>query len=205
MRMRMGWLLVVAALTGPSLMFLMPGQADAQPILYRAVNVNCNVAGQSITNALKRYVPGNGLLINFSGTCNENIDIFRDDITIRGTTPTATINGPNNADSVIQLDGARRVRLESFTVTGGRDGINGTRGSNFTVVGVTVQDSPRFGVIASNNSQASVDGALIKGAANTGLVVTNSAVLFITNTTVQDGQTGLSATRASHLRVGQDV
>ena len=35
----------------------------------------------------------NGLLINFSGTCNENIDILRDDITIRGTTPTATING----------------------------------------------------------------------------------------------------------------
>ena len=124
MSMRMGWLLL-AVVVGPGLT-LTSQSVEAQPIVYRTVTVNCNAPGQSITNALKRYVPGNGLLINFSGTCNENIDILRDDITIHGTTPTATINGPNNTDSVIQIDGAKRIRLESFLVTGGRDGVNGT-------------------------------------------------------------------------------
>jgi hypothetical protein len=196
--------MLLAVLAAPGLMALTPDRVDAQPIVYRAVTVNCNVPGQSITNALKRYVPGNGLLINFSGTCIENIDIFRDDITIHGTTPTATINGPNNTDSVIGIDGARRVRLESFLVTGGRDGVNGTRGSSFTMVGVNVQDAPRFGVIASNNSQASVDNALIKGAGSVGLIAANGAVMFITNTTVEDGQTGIQANRGSHIRIGQD-
>ena len=199
----MGWLLL-AALVGPGLMLQTAGTVEAQPIVYRTVTVNCNTPSQSITNALKRYVPGNGLLINFSGTCNENIDILRDDITIRGTTLTATINGPNNTDSVIQLDGARRIRLESFLITGGRDGVNGTRGSSFTMVGVNVQDAPRFGVIASNNSQGSVDNALIKGAGSNGLIAANGAMLFITNTTVEDGQTGIQANRGSHIRIGQD-
>jgi hypothetical protein len=200
----MGWLLLAAALVGPGLMFLTARTVEAQPIVYRTVTVNCNTPGQSITNALKRYVSGNGLLINFSGTCNENIDILRDDITIHGTTPTATINGPNNTDSVIQLDGARRIRLESFLITGGRDGVNGTRGSSFTMVGVNVQDAPRFGVIASNNTQGIVDNALIKGAGNTGAIASGASVLFVTNTTIEDGQTGVAANRASHIRLGQD-
>ena len=203
MKTRMGWLLLLAVLVGPGLT-LTAQSVEAQPIVYRTVTVNCNAPGQSITNALKRYVPGNGLLINFSGTCNENIDVLRDDITIHGTTPTATINGPNNADSVIQIDGAKRIRLESFLVTGGRDGVNGNRGSSFTMVGVNVQGSPRFGVIAANNSQGSVDNALIKGAGSTGLIAANSAVLFITNATVEDGQTGIQANRGSHIRIGQD-
>src|SRR4029434_5824479 len=125
MRLRLAGGLVLAVV-GSGLTLLAPGRLDAQPTVYRTVTVNCN-AGQSIANALKRYVQGNGLLINFSGTCNEHIDLLRDDITIHGTAPTATINGTNNTDQVIAIDG-KRVRLESLTVTGGRDGIVAGRG-----------------------------------------------------------------------------
>ena len=72
------------------------------------------------------------------------------------------------------------------------------------MVGVNVQDAPRFGVIVSNNSQGGVDNALIKGAGSNGLIAANSAVMFITNTIVEDGQTGIQANRGSHIRIGQD-
>jgi hypothetical protein len=198
----MGWLLLLAVLVGPGLTLLAPGRLDAQPTVYRAVTVNCN-AGQSITNALKRYVPGNGLLINFSGTCNENIDILRDDITIRGTTPTATINGTNNTDQVIAIDG-KRVRLESLIVTGGRDGIVAGRGGSVMVSGVTVQGVPRLGAVASFGGHMIIDNSVIKQCGSTGVTAANASTVVITNSTVEQNAAGINAVRGSHVRVGQD-
>jgi hypothetical protein len=202
--MRMGWWRLLAVLAGPSLMLLTPRLADAQPIVYRTVTVNCNAPGQSITGALRRYVAGYGLLINFSGTCNENIDIVRDDITIRGTTPTATINGTSNTDQVIAIDG-KRVRLESLIVTGGRDGITAGRGGTVTVSGVTVQGVPRLGVTASFGGHMLIDGSLIRQCGSTGVTAANASTVIITNSTVEQNVGGINATRASHLRVGQDA
>ena len=126
-------------LVGGGLILLAPGRVDAQPIVVRTVNVNCGVAGQTIANALKRQVIGGGLLVKISGTCNEHVDIFRDDVTLQGVGTAPTIHGPTTTDATIGIDGAKRVTITALTVTGGRDGIVGIRGSSFNVDGVTVQ------------------------------------------------------------------
>src|SRR5262245_20965670 len=181
------------------------GPAVAQPIVVRTVNVNCNVAGQTIANALKRQVVGGALLVKISGTCNEHVDIFRDDVTLQGVGTAPTIHGPTTNDAVIALDGAKRVAIASLTITGGRDGIAGSRGSSFTVDGVTVQGVARYGILTSFGSQTFIDGCTVRQSGNIGVVAANTSSLVITNSTVsQNGGVGILANRASHARIGQD-
>jgi Right handed beta helix region len=180
-----------------------PTPAAAQPITFRTVVVNCAVAGQTITSALKRQVVGQGLLVRVSGTCNEHVDIFRDDVIIRGN-PTATINGPTATDNTVTIDNARRVSLEELTITGGQDGVS-ARGSWFTLDNVVIQGTARFGVGSSFGSQGFVDGGAIRQCGSLGALATNTSTLIITNSTIENNGGGAQANRASHLRLGQDA
>jgi hypothetical protein len=194
-------LLAAAAMLGVP---LASGRAEAQPIAFRTVLVNCAVAGQTIANALRRQVVGGGLLVRISGACNEHVDIFRDDVILRGN-PTATINGPTTADATVGIDNARRVSLESLTITGGSDGVVG-RGSWFTLDTVTVQGAARLGVVASFGSQAFIDASVVRQSGSTGVVAANGSTVVITNSTAeQNAGGGIAAVRASHIRVGQDA
>jgi hypothetical protein len=202
----MGWMLLLAAIVGSGPMLFTVKPADAQAVVYRTVSVNCAITGQTVANALKRHVVGGGLLVQISGVCEENISILRDDVTLRGMTPTTTIHGPDSSSATIRMDGAKRVLIQSLTVTGGSDGINGTRGASFAVDHVAVQGAARFGIIASYNSQATIDTSTIRQCGNIGAIASNISSLVITNSTVeQNAGTGIQVNRASHLRVGQDA
>jgi hypothetical protein len=182
---------------------LRPVPAAAQPITFRAANVNCAQAGQTITNALRRQVAGQGLLVRISGTCNEHVDIFRDDVILRGN-PTATINGPTTTEPTIGIDTARRVSLESLTITGGRDGI-ASRGSWVTVDNITVQGTARFGIVTSFGGQMFVDGATIRQCGSNAALAANGSALVMTNSTVEQNGGGIQAVRTSQVRLGQDA
>jgi hypothetical protein len=198
-------LLAVGTIAALALQALLPGRAEAQPMVFRAVNVNCAVPGQTIANALRRQVLGQGLIVRVSGTCNEHVHIFRDDVTLRGN-PTATINGPTATDDAVSIEGARRVALENLTITGGEDGVAGVRGAVFTLENVTVQSTARFGVVASYGSQGFIDASVVRQAGNTGVLAANGSSIVITNSTVeQNAGTGLQAIRSSNLRIGQDA
>ena len=203
MKMRMGWLLLLTALMAPGLMLLTPPPVDAQPVVFRTVTVNCGTPGQTIANALKRQVVGGGLLVLVSGTCTEHVDIFRDDVILRGN-PTATITGPTTTDDTVGMDHVRRVSLESLTITGGRNGIS-VFGSSVTMHNVTVQGAAVIGVTVSYGGHAFIDGSTVKQNASVGISAANTSTAVVTNTTVeQNASTGMQAVRASHLRVGQD-
>ena len=203
MRMRIWWLLLLAVLMGPGLMLLTPPQVGAQPVVFRTVTVNCGTPGQTIANALKRQVVGGGLLVLISGTCNEHVDIFRDDVILRGN-PTATITAPTTTDDTIGMDHVRRVSLESLTITGGRNGV-AVFGSSVTMHNVTVQGAAVIGVTVSYGGHAFIDGSTVKQNASVGISAANTSTAVVTNTTVeQNTSTGMQAVRASHLRVGQD-
>ncbi len=203
MSMRMGWLLLLAVLVGPSLMLLTPQSVDAQPAVFRTVTVNCGAPGQTIANALRRQVVGGGLLVLISGTCNEHVDIFRDDVILRGN-PTATINGPTTTDDTVGLDHVRRVTLESLTITGGRNGI-AVFGSSVTLSHVTVQGASVIGITVSYGGHAFIDASLVRQNGSAGISAANTSTAVVTNTTVElNASTGMQAVRASHLRVGQD-
>src|SRR5262245_11622276 len=185
-RMRGMLLMAVGTMTALASLALAPGRAEAQPMVVRTVNVNCGVAGHTIANALRRQVVGGGLVVRISGTCNENVDIFRDDIILRGVAAGATINGPDTNDPTVLIDGARRVVIENLTISGGRDGVTGIRGAGFTLDSVTVQGAARLGVVASYGSNGIIDGSLIRMSGSTGVTAANAATVVITNSTVEN-------------------
>jgi len=117
------------------------------------------------------------LLVRISGTCNEHVDIFRDDVTLEGVGTTPTIHGPTATDSTIAIDGARRVTIASLTLTGGRDGVSGIRGASSSLDGVTVAGAARFGVIASYGSQMFLDDCTVRQSGSVGVIAANTSSL----------------------------
>ena len=95
---------------------VMLGLAAALPLAAEAVTVNCS-AGQTIKQALALSGGGAGpkqLVITVSGTCNENVVITRDDVTINtsGVAPGPTINAQDPNQPAIQLEGSRRIVID---------------------------------------------------------------------------------------------
>src|SRR2546426_12391439 len=83
---------------------VLPGAAAADK-----VQVNCALAGQTISSALAANSGVENLVLVVKGTCTENVVITRDDLTIQtnGVTP-AFIVAADNSQPAVHLDGARR-------------------------------------------------------------------------------------------------
>ncbi len=181
------WALVQWNTIGP------PGPVD--------VTVDCG-AGQTITQALQG-ISGSPLTVTVRGTCNENVTITRNDVTLRGESPTATITGSNPASDTIRIDGAQRVLLDTLIVNGGRDGVGGTRGASFTVLGSTIQHAGNYGIMVGENSQAAIDDNLVENSAIDGIRVIGNSSANITNSTVRwSGQFGINIQEGSSARIG---
>lgn len=163
------------------------------------VTVNCS-SGQTITNALQSAPMDQPITITVSGTCNENVVINRDDVTIKGTLVPfgtgGTVNGTDATKATITVNGARTV-ISDLTVTGGRRGINvlgsarifkctventGPRrlissgisfyhGGQGTVDKCTVRNNRSFG-IAIEGGSATVTDSTISGNTDAGIIVT---------------------------------
>lgn len=85
-----------------------PALADHPQI--KTVGVNC-AAGETLNGAIAANIDSDKqLVIEFTGTCNEAVIISRDDVTIRGADPSATLVGR------IFADGKVRPRFTSFTI-----------------------------------------------------------------------------------------
>lgn len=97
--------------------------------------VRCN-RGDTISQALRS--DRSPLVIEFEGTCNEHVQILRDDVTLRGTGADPTLIGK------VSVIGSDRVTLESFTVENSfESGIDFIRSAGGAITGVVSQDNPR--------------------------------------------------------------
>lgn len=107
---------------------LVTGTAEAKPP--KRVTVDCT-AGDTIADALTKS-PGQPLVVNIEGVCNENVTITRNNVTLQGVNPTSSeIRGVAEADpfeeSPITLLGAQLVVIDNLTVSGGQSsGIAGS-------------------------------------------------------------------------------
>ncbi len=168
-----------------------------------SVTVDCS--SQTISQAL-RDIPGNPLTITVKGTCNENVVIARDDVTLIADPSGATVNGPDPERSTIMVQGARRVFITGVTVSGARNGVVAYQGGSLTLENSTIQNNARIGVIAILGSSATVNSCAIQNNAMEGVVATDSSALFLTNSTIQgNGRTGVVAARASSARIGRTI
>lgn len=116
----------------------------------RAVVIDCNAGGSIQTEIDNAEFP-----IEFTGTCNEFVSVFRDGTTIRG------LSG-NPANDVItgglSIFGATRVRIENLTINGSSLGIHD--GAYAIITNTTIANTDN-GVFVVRNSGARFNGSTL--------------------------------------------
>ena len=185
-------------------MLLMPLDASAKKPSGDVI-VNCD-AGESIQAALNKASLSVPLTLTVVGTCEEDVTIRRDDV---------TINGNNNAtvDGTILLSESDRITLLNLTLTGQGNGLRGF-GSNVTLHNVIVTENQDVGIqvfsstahihnslIAGNQGFTAVQAGHVSALeifdsevsnnAGTGLYVDLNSMLQMSNNTVVSGNSGI--------------
>jgi parallel beta-helix repeat protein len=169
----------------------MPGPAE--------VTVNCGTP-PTISQVLQE-TSGRPLTITVNGACTENLLITRDDVTLQGGSG-GSITGAAAADT-IRIDGAKRVVIDTLTITGGATGIRGVHGAAFTVRNATIQNAVGSGVAAMYSSQATIDGNAIQNNPGNGIAVDYGSSATITANTIRGNrQDGIGVYNTSMARIG---
>jgi len=109
----------------------------------KEVTVDCTAG--SISDVLTNAPVAGRLIITVEGTCTEDIDITRDDVTLRG--------GSGTVDGQIRIDGSRRIEIEGLNVTGG---IAAERGATVLVQNSTIE------VSGATNAVAVIHGGFVE-------------------------------------------
>jgi hypothetical protein len=116
------------------------------------VTVNCG-QGQSINQALGQHASAGILIVEIQGICNENVVVTRDNVTLKGTSPTsdgiqAAVNG-DLLNSAVWVRGARLTRIENLKLTGGGAGLFATDVSSpvLRVVNSRLEGNTSFGAL----------------------------------------------------------
>jgi hypothetical protein len=154
------------------------------PALGSVRHVNCDVPGQTITQALQTAQPGDTIRVR--GTCAETVTITTDRITLDGG-GRAVLQGPGGGQpgdvshGLLNIVGVQGVEMRDFTVqNSAADGINGRQGAAFTVRDVHVLQSADDGIEATATSTVRFLGiCAVRGNGDVGIALTHgSSALF---------------------------
>ena len=161
--------------------------------------VDCG-AGETIASAMSQAQPGDTIMI--SGTCNENVVVGSDDITLDGG-GSAGIDGAGIDRWAIDVTGRQKVTIKGLTVENGHGaGIAITETSGVWLQDVTVRNTRRDadnsdgqGIFIGHASSVVLTGAIVadSNAGNGILVWQSSSAFAIGNFTPR----GISFPRAS--------
>jgi Right handed beta helix region len=132
----------------------------------------------SFTDFLRRP-----LVLVVRGTCNENVAITRDDVTLQGDPGVGgTVNGPGAGNAITVH--AHRVLIDHLTVRGGNPGGIALIGaSDVDIAGTDIQGAVAHGVTVSSNSSVNVTDSSIQYNGQSGVAMT-SGNATITNTQI---------------------
>lgn len=177
-----------------TLLVLAVCEAQAQGVVSK---VNCAKKNQTITNALQLYV-GNPITIEVQGTCNENVSIDRDDVTLIAG-PSATVIGANPNEGTVTVRAYRTV-INGLTVTGGGSGIV-VLGSA-TIQNCTVQNAGHSGIVFYHGGQGTVDNCNVQNNGDNGIAI-EAASATVTNSTISlNKKRGILVTLGGGARIG---
>lgn len=179
--------------------------AIAIPFAAGAKTINVDCPKKSINTALQD--DAEDLVIEFTGTCEEDVLIRRDGVTLRGLDASALIAGapgvlpPASRRAGVTVIGASNVLLTSFTVDdSGSRGIDARGASRLTIDGVTATGNGD-GLILLEQSAALIRDSHFDGNRGDGIGAwDNSAVTFEgTNSMNSNGRAGILASGGSSL------
>lgn len=149
-------------------LWLLPSTAQAQ---VKKRTCKPGVPGQTLEQFLHELNPGDTLLL--SGTCNENVVIGLNSITIDGG-GAATIVGVNPNNHFIVDVRSRGVTLKGLTITGaGENGIHVT--GRATIDGNTIHNTGSDGIGVHTNGFAQIINNWIHSNPRHGVVVAGNA------------------------------
>jgi hypothetical protein len=152
----------------------------------RTVVVNC-AAGQSVNEALRKS--GTELTIEVRGVCHEDVEVRRDNVTLRGRSPDedglrGVGGGDQPAHGVLLVRDARNVRIENLLVTGGaRGGIVADHTNRVVIANCRVTDHTTVG-IGNLYSGVVVQDTVIEGGTGNGLGDFNGQTTFCLRCTI---------------------
>lgn len=146
------------------------------------LTVDC-AKGQKIADAIGRGDASKPLTIIVRKTCNEYVQILRDDVTLRGDPSVGgTVNGPGSAAPAILVEGDRTY-IEGLTVTGGANGMMFAGPPLASMTNVVVRN-PVSGhaVVARAVGDLSLSGCTLMQA-NRGLQITRGGAVRVAGNT----------------------
>lgn len=182
----LGWMValgLIAATTGLAAAPSGLAGLTAKEIKFK---IDCD-KGQSLQQAVNRQ--DRELVVEFVGTCVEDVVIGRGDVTLRGGDPSATVVGG------ITIDRVSNVTLQDFSM---RDGATRAvfveRASGFSLSGLDVRDFAIGGILLQQSTGTIADTTVVRSG-EVGILNRGSQVALIGNVTCnENGIAGISAT-----------
>lgn len=155
------------------------------------VDVDCG-AGGTIGNVLAMHARGLGrLTIRVSGTCAEQVNIARSNVSIEGQTGAAIQLPANGGYGFIVPNGVQDVSVSSFTITGGTGAAVVNKSSYGRFSNIVAQGST-FGMVAADGGTIEVTASTMRN--NTfGSYAVRGGVAIISNSTIENNPTGVMA------------
>jgi parallel beta-helix repeat protein len=183
---------------------LVLGVCEAQAQIFSGFvkKVNCT-NGETIARALQilDIIP---ITIQVKGTCNENISIVLDDVTLKADPLGGTVNGPDPNNPTITVNAARTV-IDGLTVTGGRSGIKvvGSATIKNCIVQNTGQSSgSSAGISFYHGGQGTVDNCKVQNNGSYGIVIEGGSATVTNSTISSNGFAGIVLTLSGSARIG---
>jgi len=162
-----------------------------------SITVDCS-AGQTISQALQQ-IPGKPLSITVKGTCNENVEIIRDDVTLIGDPSGGGVNGIDPHNDTIRVRASRTI-IDSLTITGGYNGI--TVNVAATIQNSTIKNAGVNGIAFYHGGHGLVDKCVITDNPRFGILV-EAASATITNSTISsNAAAGILVKSGGGARIG---
>ncbi len=179
-----------------TLLVLASWEAQAQGIVKK---VNCT-KGQTITHALQGFdfIP---ITIQVKGTCNENITIVRDDVTLIADPLGGIVNGADPNTNTISIGAARTV-IDGLTVTGGRNGISVYGSGGSTIRNCTVQNNGRIGIVYFHGGHGLVDNCTVQNNGFIGVYIEGASATVINSTISSNTGPGIHVHLGGSARIG---
>jgi parallel beta-helix repeat protein len=177
-----------------ALLVLAGWEAQAQSLVKK---VNCT-KGQTITRAL-RGCDGIPVTIQVKGTCSENVDIARDDVTLIPDPLGGTVIGPDSNKPTIIVRGFRTV-IDGLTVSGGGTGIVVRGGA--TIQNCTVQNTGANGIVFFHGGNGTVDHCTVQSNGGHGVVVEGGSATVINSAISSNTFTGIVVSVSGSARIG---
>jgi hypothetical protein len=172
----------------------------------KTVRVDCSRRGASIAKALSS--PADELVIEITGFCRENVEIRRSDVTLRGASGDATLDGIEGVSAspwalaVVEVWNADRVTFEDLTLRGGRAGLATFGAQRLAIERCNIDDNLVTGATFGAGSSAMASLSTFSRNRN-GVTAVGGSFFSCSGCTADDNsQYGVTATEGAEVSFG---